>query len=432
MTAPVSPQAVIEQLETSLEAQKAQLRDLAMMGTIITSIHEIEKVLSVVMDMGIRLVDGEVGMILIEKDGALKSQVSWGVDQEFLQTLEYKDGQDVTAYCFVEREAVLLTDLGLATASGLHVQSVIALPIKTSEKCLGVMVVINRAGGGNFQDGDCEVLEMLLNFVAVAIDNSNLMAEQLKQQKIKQEMAIARQVQETLLPHDLDTIEGAEVGAVYFPARDVGGDFYDIIKLDDRRFLAIIADVSNKGVPAAMVMAATSGIIKTIVERSPEIRVSELAAEVNDKLVRDIIRDREMFVTMFISKFDLDARSLTYCNAGHIPGLFWDTGGEQIVNLAEGGPIIGQFGGIAYTEGTHSISTGDRLFLFTDGLTEAEDQRGNLFGRERAEQVFIMENGLPPGEFCLRVKQWVDHFQENTAADSHDDFTIMQIRVGQP
>ena len=420
---------MIEELETRLEAKKAQLRDFATMGAVVTSILEIDAVLSVTIDMGIRLVDGEVGLILLEENGELKTKASWGVGEQFVKSLQYEDGLDIATYCFQRQSPVRLTDLELVSENGILIQSVLACPIRARDKCLGIMIVINKFGGGNFNEEDLESLGMLLNFVSVAVENSYLIKDKLKQQKMAQEMAIAKQVQETILAAKVDQIGGAEIGAVYFPAGEVGGDFYDVLKLSETTFMVILGDVSNKGIPAALIMSACSGVIKSILDTNPDISVSDLAATVNRLMANSIIKEREMFVTMFFARFDLESRELTYCNAGHLPGLYWDDAAQSIVGLSDGGSIVGQFAEARYRQGQRPIKSEDRLFLFTDGLTEAADAERRLFGRERAEQVFISEIDLPPNEFCHRVKEWVDRFAEGAAEDSHDDFTIVQVRV---
>ncbi len=419
----------IEDLEARLEYRKAQLRDLATMGAVITSIHETGAVLSVVMDMAMGLVGGEVGLIMLVEAGKVTNKVCWGVSEDFVRSLTYKDGKDLATYCLENRETVMLADLGIKSEEGITLNTVVALPIQTSERCHGLIVMFNKTDGGNFSEDDQEVLEMLLRFVAVAIDNTLLMRERLQRQKIQQEIAIAKQVQETILPQQLDETPGVEIGASYFPARDVSGDFYDVLKVTDQTFYVVIGDVSNKGVPAALVMSACSGIIKTVVEDNPTISVSQLATKVNEILGSGIIKDREMFVTLFFCKFDLAAMRLSFCNAGHLPGLFWNNESQTIDSLATGGPIVGQFPGTSFKEEDRPLQRDDRLFLFTDGLTEAEDAEGNLFGRERVEQVLTSEIELPPKEFCLRVKEWVDRFSEGTSEDSHDDFTLLQVKV---
>ncbi len=292
----------IEELESRLEAKQAEIRDLATMGAVVTSIHEIGAVLSVVMDMAVRLVDGEVGAILLENEGELHNEISWGVEESFIKSLMYRDNLNIADYCFQHEEPIVLSDLGLTNDDGLTIDSIIAAPIKTAQKCFGVIAIINKSDGTGYTDENRETLEMLMNFVAVAIDNSNLIKDKLRQQKTAQEMAIAKQVQETILPQDIDNIAGAEIGVAYYPAREVGGDFYDVIKVDDSNFLAIIGDVSNKGVPAALVMSAAAGIIKSTIAIRPDISMSDLAQSINDVLAAGIIRHREMFVTLFLCK----------------------------------------------------------------------------------------------------------------------------------
>jgi len=421
----------IEEIEGKLAETRAQLKDLATMGTVITRIHEIDSVLSVVMDMAIRLVDSEVGLIMINgEDGVgLRPHITWGVGEDFVRSLIYKDGVDLITYCYEQRQPVVLSDLNIKSDEGISLDSVIAMPIQTQDKCLGVIVIINKTNGGSYTEEDQDILEMLLNFVAVAIDNSRMMKDELERQKIEQEMAIAKQIQETILPQgDLET-EGAEVGAIYFPAREVGGDFYDIIKINDDELLVVLGDVSSKGVPAALVMSASAGIIKSIMTSEPSISVSELAGRLNNILANDIIKEREMFVTLFFARFDMASRKLSYCNAGHIPGLYWNDRDSKICELPEGGPIVGQFTDIPFKQGERELASGDRLFLFTDGLTEAADADGNLFGRERVEQVFGSEIGQSPKVFCRKVKEWVDRFSEGASEYFLDDFTILQVKV---
>ncbi len=419
----------IDSLEARLEAKKADLRDLATMGAVVTSIQEIDTVLSVVMEMAIRLVNGEVGLIMLEDEGVLKVKASWGIQESFVRTLMYRDDQDLPTYCFGHQETVILNDLGIKQENGIVVESIICSPIRTSSTCYGILIVINKASGEGFDSESSEVLEMLLNFVAVSIDNSILVKEKLLKQAMDQEIAIARQIQETILPKNIGDIKGAEIGAVYYPAREVSGDFYDTVQIDDSRFVVILGDVSNKGIPAALVMSAASGIISTILADRPDIEMNDLAARLNDVLSKDIIREREMFITLWFGKFDLEKYELSYCNAGHMPGLFWDEEAKAICELGEGGPIVGQFPELQFKLGKRKLGHGDRLFLYTDGLTEAADDQGNLFGRERTEQVLTAEIGLSPKDFCVRVKEWVDNFAVGSSEDTHDDFTIMQVKV---
>lgn len=420
---------IIEQLEVKLLFKKSELRDLATMGAVITSILDIDSILSVVMDMAVRLVKGEVGIILMEENDKLVARSSWGISEEFIHSLEYKNSKDLPTYVFEKREIVILNDLNLKNENGLVVESIICLPIKTSKDCYGVMTIINKEDGETFDDDDREILGMLLNFVAVAINNSMLVKDKLKKQQIEQEMAIAREVQNTILPSDINETGDVEIGVEYFPVGEVGGDFYDIIRVNDSEFVAVLGDVSNHGIPAALVMSAAAGIIKSILTDRPQIEMRNLAEDLNNILSSGIIKDHEMFVTLFFARFDLKNRILTYSNAGHLPGLFWNAQNKSVEKLTEGGPLVGQFGGTKYIQGEKRLTKECRLFLYTDGLTEASDKSRNLFGNKRTVKLFTDEIGLPPKEFCSKVKSIIDKYTTNAPADSIDDFTVLQIQV---
>ena len=419
----------LESLEKKLESQKAELRDLATMGTVITSIHDIDAILSVVMDMAVGLVNGEVGMILLEENSQLVSRISWGVSESFVRSLVYEDETDLVTYCFDNQKTAILNNLHLKCEQSIRVDSVICAPIKTSEKCYGVIVIINRQDSTGFKKEDIEILQMLINFVAVAIDNSNLLKEKLIKQKIEQEIAMARQVQKTILPENIDCIAGVEIGAEYVPAKDVGGDFYDVIRTNNEQFVVVLGDVSNKGIPAALVMSAASGIIKSVLDSEPDVEMSLLAEKVNNILAKGIIKDRETFVTLFFARFDLKAKELSYCNAGHLPGLFATPDSKEIIKLSKGGTLIGQFPETKYNMGKVQLLTGSRLFLFTDGLTESVDSNMNLFGMDRTEELFKKELKLEPQQFCRKVKNRIDEYSIGSEIEYMDDFTLLQIKV---
>ncbi|SYZ73607.1 putative Phosphoserine phosphatase [Candidatus Zixiibacteriota bacterium] len=425
----ISPANQIFELENRLQETRLKLRDLATMGALITSILDIETILSVVMEMAIRTVEGEVGLIQLNVDGELVTKINWGVDDTLTKNIIYRDGEDVAGYCFRRQAGIVSDTFEKVPEYGAMINSIVALPIKARARCHGVIIIINKTTGQVFGEEDKENLEILVNYAAVAIENSLLLKESLERQKIQQELVVARQVQETILPDSEIKIAGINLGMTYCPAREVGGDYYDILKMSDSEFFVVIGDVSNKGIPAAMVMSATAAIIRSQVTWSPEINPSLLMGSLNDILCDRVIKNRDMFVTLFIAHFDLGRNKITYCNAGHLPPLFWDADKREIRELRLGGTFVGQFPGISYAEGVEDIKPGDALFAFTDGLTEAADNRNNLFGLSRVKEVFLTEKGLPPGRFCERVKEWVDRFREGADADTFDDFTLLEIKI---
>lgn len=424
----VSENAKVAELEQKLEKNKADLRDLSMMGAVITSIHELRSILSVVMEMATRLVDAEVVAVLLEDKSSLKIASSIGISGEIIHHLEFDESSKLVNYVFENKKGVIKNDFS-DSALFSNIKTSLTIPIQTDNKCFGVLILLNKYDGSEYNQEDFEKIDMLLNFVAVALDNIDLLNEKLEQQKVEQEMAIARQIQETILPSDIDIFEKANIGAIFYPAKEVGGDFYDIIKLTDSKYAVILGDVSNKGVPAALIMSAASGIIKSILDSNPDMSINKIAEKINNMLVNEIIKEREMFITLFFSIFDMKNMVLTYTNCGHLPGLLWQNENKEIIELGQGGPIVGQFADIKYKFGGHKISKGDRLFLFTDGLTEAADRNGKLFGLKRAKEMFVKEVDLNPKVFCLTVKDWIDKFTVDCPDETVDDFTILQIEV---
>jgi phosphoserine phosphatase RsbU/P len=419
----------VHALERRLEDTSSRLHDLSTMGTLIASILDIESVLSVVMEMAVRMVEGEVGLILLQENEELISKIAWGADEALVRSIIYKDGEDVVSYAFKRQTPVVMNNFDQVIENGPVIDSLIAIPINSRSRSHGVIVIINKTTGGQFGDEDKATLQVLINFAAVAIDNSILLKESLEKQKIEQELSIAKQVQEAILPDNDGKINGVEIGTLYIPARQVSGDFYDIIKINDDEFMIVIGDVTDKGVPAAMVMSASTAIIMSLISESPHINPSDLMNHLNNILCDGIIKSQSMFVTLFIARYNLRENKLIYCNAGHLPPLYWLASQKKVLELKLGGTFVGQFRDISFQQGEVDIGRNDRLFAFTDGLSETADIHGDIFGLDRVFQVFEAVKELPIDEFCPRVKEWMDRFREGTSEDDLDDLTILQIRL---
>ncbi|MCH9031117.1 MAG: SpoIIE family protein phosphatase [candidate division Zixibacteria bacterium] len=421
----------ILQLEIELDRQSQKLSDLGMMGAVIASMLDNEQALPVVMEMALRSVGAEVGAILMEEGSELVTRVGWGIDDVLLRSIQLETGEHISDIYNDSEEAILINTPLTAKNVGVHIHNLLATPVKSRNKRHGLVIVINKEGGGDFTDGDKETLQALSNFLAVAIENAQLLEESLEKQRIQQELIVAQQVQESILPKQSLQFPGISIGAVYVPAREVGGDFYSLIPLSDTEFVLIIGDVSSKGVPAALIMAAVSGIINATLKHCPNMAISDLASQLNDSLCEGIVKDKDMFATIWFGRFDLKRGKLTYCNSGHLPPLYRRSKDNELSELSIGGSIVGQFLGITFDEGSLDFEKGDSFVLFTDGLTEAENRGKELFGRERAAQFFRKNANLEPQEFCDRLKSHVDNFARGSSDESHDDFTALMVRINE-
>ncbi len=419
------------QMRLELEGQKQRLKDIETMGAIIASIMDIDKVMTVVMEMSLRAVSGEVGAIFLEEDGELLTKIAWGMDGALLAELYVApDNPLIEAYRNSD-ESFLINSATIAPNSRANVTSMLAVPIRSHEGKSGLVVILNKERGEIFDNSDKETLESLNHFLGVALENSRLLSEALKKQQMEQDLSIAREVQATILPGTALEHPGVDIGVVYASAREVGGDFYEIIPLPDRQFVVILGDVSSKGVGSALVMSACAGIIKSLLRYEPQMSVAELAGRLNDTLSEGIIKDRAMFATIWFGKFDLEVGTLTYCNGGHVPALHYKKTDDSIDELALGGTIVGQFEGLKFKEGQLTVKEGDTVTIVSDGVTESEDRAGKLFGRERTREYVMKHSSDSPQKFCDSLQSSITEFAQGSGEESHDDFTVLQIRVNQ-
>jgi len=418
------------ELESELESQRQRVEDLGVMGAMIASNLEIESALTVMMDMAIREVAGEVGGILLDSGGALTARVAWGLDRGVLEMVEPLPGRTIESLYSDITEATAFDTTEHTALAGAHITSALVAPIRSSGRAHGLVVILNKEGAGGFDDIDCATLGALANFLAVAIENAQLLAESLEKQRLDHELEIAHQVQETILPETGLAFPGVSIGVVYVPARHVGGDFYEVLPAGTDRFALVIGDVSNKGVPASLVMSAAAGIIKSALRICPEIGVAKLAEHLNDTLSEGIVKDKGMFATIWFGVFDMGARVLSYCNAGHIPPILKRAVTGELRELAVGGPIIGQFGGLCFKEEQVALAHGDSLTLCTDGLTEAANSKDELFGRERLRAIVAQSDDLSAQGWCEAMKARIDRYTRGAASDEmSDDFTVIKIHV---
>lgn len=415
-------------MESLLDVKDQEIEDLAQIAAVITSVLDLESVLAITMETSLRHTAGEVGAVLLAEGSELKVKIAWGVDGDGLERLKHTDGRSLVRHCFETRETLVDGHDRHVESAAYSIHSLIAAPILAQSRALGVIVIINKENDGEFDARDRRTLEMIGNFAAVAIENSRLLRESMEKQKMEQELELARQVQTTLLPESFG-VRGLQVASTYIPAGHVGGDYYDIIPLTDRRVLFLLGDVTNKGVPAALVMTAAYSIIHGYVGSREVVDIQSLMSNLNEVLCRHIIKSRDMFITLFAAFVDLDGGTMEYCNGGHPPAFFRRARTGEVLRLREGGPPLGQFAGQTYRSAMVPLAGGDRVFCYSDGLIEAEDGRGELYGLARLEEFFSSGAKMAADGFNQAVKQEVARFAAGSPRESRDDFTTLVFDI---
>jgi sigma-B regulation protein RsbU (phosphoserine phosphatase) len=232
----------------------------------------------------------------------------------------------------------------------------------------------------------------------------------------------ARRIQARLLPSSLPTVSGLELAAHYSPYREVGGDYYDAVALDDTRVLVTVADVSGKGTGAALLTANFQALLHFSHDR--EAHLDAVADAINRHLVHHT--DDSRFITMVLAVADLRNGRLRYVNAGHNPPLGIDAAGRPLRLDATGLPL-GMLDAIPYTTGEVPLLRGTRLLLYTDGLTEHRNKRDEMFGEDGVLTALQSKPDGTAGEIVTATVDAVTRFARGTAAD--DDMTLLGLRV---
>ncbi len=239
--------------------------------------------------------------------------------------------------------------------------------------------------------------------------------------KINSELRAAHNIQQSIIRKNLPEHDGMDVCAILRPAKEIGGDLYDYMTIGDKLYFAI-ADVSGKGVPAALVMANTMGMFRSLARN--ELTPSQIISGINDTLADN--NDSNMFVTMFVGMIDLTSGHMTYCNAGHTPPLIIDGNGVTELpvynNLA-----MGIFGGKQFADQECDSVKGKTIFTYTDGVTEAEDSENRLFGNARLTETLAHTTGMTASKIIECVDQAVA--QHVNGAKQSDDLTMLCIKL---
>jgi phosphoserine phosphatase RsbU/P len=235
----------------------------------------------------------------------------------------------------------------------------------------------------------------------------------------EQDLERAREIQQALLPKEIAQVPGFEVVAAWEPARLVGGDYYDVVRLSETKLGICIADVVGKGVSAALLMANVQATVRAYA--SEQAAPPWLCRRVNEILCSNLADDK--FVTLFYGVLDAEARTLRYTTAGHLPPLLVRRDGTHDT-LREGGAVLGVFRDWDYQEGCIALSPGDRIYLFTDGITEATGANGEEFGETGVLEFAIRESACSAGEIRERLLGEVRQFCD---CQFHDDATLLLI-----
>jgi len=385
---------------------------------------DLEQVLNRVMDEVIASTRAERGFVMLRgADDQLAFVAARGMDQRTLDQPEFQISRGVVERVAREGKPQLTSDAQsdrwLSARSSVVIfglRSILCVPLQFKGATIGVIYVDNRLQAGIFTPADLELLTSIAASAAIAIENARLYRLAVDKGRMERELQVAREVQASLLPRHTPQIEGWEFAAFWQPAREVAGDFYDFIPGD--RLGVVIADVSDKGMPAALFMALSRSIVRASVAHIHQ--PAEGISQANRLICADATNG--MFVTLFYAQLDPVTGELVYVNAGHNPPLLLRAGSGELIELLRTGMVLGIHESAPYDQRSVTLNAGDLILFYTDGVTDALDTQGNEFGLDHLRRMLLDHRGASATELAATLDRTLAEFG---GAVRYDDITVV-------
>lgn len=399
------------------------------------------ELLQLIMETAAEALEAEASSIIMvdEHTGELYFEVATGEKGGEVKQIRLQPGEGIAGRVAASGESVRIADAArdarwsskVATRVGMATRSMLCVPVRSGERTLGVLQVINRKGGGTFSGSQLHLLEQIASPVAIALENM-LLYEALEQsmhqlrettaakERMESELKIARQIQSSYLPGQALWMNDVKLYATLEPAREVGGDFYHYQDLGGGRLLVCLGDVSDKGMPAALFMSGLMIWIRAKAGMSP--KPSEIVTQINRELSSE---ESTMFATMFLGILDTGSGELSYCDAGHCPAYVVGQQGASVLTGHKNLPL-GIFADADYADNHIRLSTGEALVLYTDGVTEAENAVGQWYGGERLAERLSKSVSLSAEDIVIMLSESVELFAGDMP--QYDDMALMVVK----
>jgi sigma-B regulation protein RsbU (phosphoserine phosphatase) len=426
-----------DQLVKNLQSYSGRMQKIMMeMGTLheithaLKSTGSLDSLLEYIMQKSMSVMQAEAAslMMVIEKDNELEFKVALGPKAQAVKPFRLPMGQGITGWVAENGEAVLIPDAykddrfdpSFDKRSGFKTKSILCVPMIHQNNVIGVMLLMNRLDGHPFMEDDKRLFTIFAAQAALSVENARLLHAAIEQERLYKELQVASEIQGLLLPQTLPTIAGLDITATYIPCTQVSGDFYDIITLDEKRYAFVVADVSGKGIPGAMVVANMQATLSAYLEYSHDLLA--IVGKLNQSLIRNTTSDR--YITFFIGILDLEKEMFTYINAGHNPPLLLLKSG-QMQELRTGGIFIG-FMPWQFESESISFEEGSLLVMYTDGLVEAMNAQEEEFSIMRFKNVLRKQYDKPSKQIQNKIIEAIKKHTGDQALS--DDFTLMIVK----
>lgn len=401
------------------------LNDVA---TAITSTQSLEKVIALMVQRCIKHLKVEQGavMILDEQDSSKPFQTMIRKQDSALEILPYRFDSQLTGWMLKNKSPLMVNDLkndkrfNFSGEMDLPVKTILSVPMSLKGRMIGLLTVFNKKSETGFSADDQRLLSIIAAQSAHVLENARLNQKEQDLIKMEEEFRMAKEIQLNILPKEIPTIDRYDIHAVNISAREVGGDYYDFIKLPGEKLAFCLGDITGKGLPAAMLMANLQATLRG--QAFTQNSVKDSIKNANILLFNSTASNR--FATVFYGVLNYSNNSVTYCNAGHDAPI--NIKGDQINRLNEGGLLLGCFDFAEYEEATKSIDVGESIIIYSDGVTEAMNAINQEFGEEKFISIVKANQDLSAKELIDVILKEIKAHSGDIAQS--DDITLLIIK----
>lgn len=307
-----------------------------------------------------------------------------------------------------------------------------AVPMYVKKKIVGLLLFGLKYSGSQFAGKDLELLNAAANQIAISIENARLYESEAEKLKLEKDLELAREIQQSLLPRCIPSVQGLDICGEMIPAMHVGGDYFDLIRVSDTKLFVAVGDVSGKGLSASFYMTKVQTMIQLASGGSASPK--DILVEVNKRMYESM--ERNWFITMTLALFDTEKRTVRFCRAGHLPlfkvnrTLSADSA-QTIESIKSKGIGLGLEKGIVFeqalVEEEMALITGEVYAFFSDGITEAMNEKQEMFGEEKLKELLIKKSDLKSSKLMNEIWQSIKNFRNGT--EVNDDMTMVIVKV---
>jgi len=421
-------QTKLKEENSRLKAAVEELAILNDIATAITSTQSLEKIVALIVQRCIKHLKVEQGVVMLldEQDAEKPFQTMIRKQDSSINILPYRFDSQVTGWMLKNKSPLLINNLKsdsrfkFSDETNLPVKTLLSVPLSLKGKMIGLLTLFNKKSESGFSADDQRLLSIIAAQSAHVLEHARLLQKEQQLLRLEEEYRMAKEIQLNILPKQIPSINGYDIFALNIPAREVGGDYYDFIKLTGDKIAFCLGDITGKGLPAAMLMANLQATLRG--QALTQKNVSDNIKNSNLLLFNSTAENR--FATLFYGELDFVNNSITYCNAGHdAPISILE---NKITRLTEGGLLLGCFDFAEFEQVNKQIEPGELLLIYSDGVTEAMNISNEEFSEDKLLSTLKINANLPAKQLIEKIVSEVK--VHSSKVEQSDDITLMIIK----